>query len=87
MEEEVQIDLVKIGNSRGIRLPQSIIKQCGFKNSVEVELVNSCLILKASKESRENWGEIFSSKSYLTKSEDIEMMAITNNWDAEEWEW
>ncbi len=32
----MKVKLVSIGNSKGIRIPQSIIKACGFENEVEI---------------------------------------------------
>ena len=82
----MQLDLVKIGNSRGIRLPQNVIRECGFMNTVEAKLVNHCLILKAPEKSRANWENIF--KGGLEDGGGIkDILAMQNSWDDEEWEW
>jgi len=89
----MRLNLIQIGNSRGVRLSQSLIKQCGFKNSVEVQLLDHCLILKASKESRQDWAHIFEieckrrEESTLTDLENSDFLAIKNDWDQDEWEW
>lgn len=83
----MHIDLIKIGNSKGIRLPQNIIKQCGFTDTVEAELINHCLILKAPDQSRINWENIFKSESDMENSERNDILAMKNRWDEEEWEW
>lgn len=83
----MQIDLIKIGNSRGIRLPQNIINECGFIDTVEAELINHCLILKAPDKSRTNWENIFKSGLNTEDSENNDILAIKNRWDDEEWEW
>lgn len=38
--------IVKIGNSRGIRIPKSIIHESGLKSEVELEVGNSQIIIK-----------------------------------------
>jgi len=86
-EGKVQIDLIKIGNSRGIRLPQNIIKQCGFIDTVEAELINHCLILKAPDKSRRNWENLFKSDLDAEDGENNDILAMKNRWDDEEWEW
>jgi antitoxin MazE len=83
----MQLNLIKIGNSRGVRLPQNIIKQCGFKDAVEVELVDHSLVLKALGQSRINWEKLFKSEADTEDSEKNEVLAISNRWDEEEWEW
>jgi antitoxin MazE len=86
MGKKMQIDLIKIGNSRGIRLPQNIIKECGFMDTVEAELINHCLILKAPDKPRSNWESLF--KADKEEYEGIkDILAIQNSWDDEEWVW
>ena len=84
----MQISLIQIGNSRGVRLPQNIIKQCGFMDTVEAELVDHCLVLKAPNKARSNWGKIFESSE--VEAEDVErdeVLAMQHAWDDEEWQW
>jgi antitoxin MazE len=83
----MQIDLIKIGNSHGIRIPQNIIKECGFKDSIEVTLEDHRLILSAPSKPRQNWDNLFSSEMHTEELENKELLAIQNKWDEEEWEW
>ncbi|MGF1590544.1 MAG: AbrB/MazE/SpoVT family DNA-binding domain-containing protein [Pleurocapsa sp.] len=34
----MKIDIIKIGNSQGVRIPKTIMEQCGFGESVEMEI-------------------------------------------------
>lgn len=83
----MQINLVTIGNSKGIVLSQALIKQCGFKKVVEVELIDNCLVLKASKQPRQEWEKFFKSEGQIEDSENRDLLALQNRWDEEEWEW
>jgi antitoxin MazE len=51
--------LVKIGNSRGIRLPKSVIEQCGLENELEMEVRNRELVLRSARRPREGWDSAF----------------------------
>lgn len=82
----MQIDLIRIGNSRGIRLPQSVIRECGFMDTVEAELINHCLILKAPDKSRNSWENLFKADSEEDE-ENKDILAMQNSWDDEEWVW
>ncbi len=42
----MQMDIVKIGNSKGIRLPLLVLKQCGIDSKVELEVKDGCIIIK-----------------------------------------
>jgi len=89
----MRLKLIQIGNSQGVRLSQSLIKQCGFKNSVEVQLLDHCLILKASKESRQEWDHLFeveckhTGEDSLKDIENADFLEAKNLWDQDEWEW
>lgn len=85
----MQINLVNIGNSKGIVLSQALIKQCGFKNVIDVELADHSLILKAPEQPRQGWEKLFESTSETQDEalEDTAMLALQNRWDKEEWEW
>ncbi len=39
--------VIKIGNSRGIRIPKSIIEQSGLNDEVELEVRNDQIIIKS----------------------------------------
>ncbi len=46
MEENVKIPIVEIGNSKGIRIPQAILKQVSFSDEVEMEVAEGKIILR-----------------------------------------
>lgn len=83
----MQLNLVRIGNSKGIRLPQSLIQQCGFTDIVEAKLVNRSLVLKPVKHPRKNWEKIFKSEKDIEDDEIKDFLDVPSRWDEEEWEW
>lgn len=55
----MKVDIIKIGNSKGIRLPASLLKQCGIDKKVEIEIRHNNIILKPVKSPREGWTTAF----------------------------
>ena len=53
----MQIDLVKIGNSQGIRLPKSIIEQAGLTAQLELEVSDGSITIRAAKRPRQDWAQ------------------------------
>jgi len=49
--------LVKIGNSRGIRLPKPVIEQARLTDEVDVEVRDGALIITSSHGVRSGWAE------------------------------
>ncbi|HMN24011.1 MAG: AbrB/MazE/SpoVT family DNA-binding domain-containing protein [Ignavibacteriaceae bacterium] len=85
----MKIKIVKIGNSRGIRIPKSLIHESGLTEEVELELGDGQIIIKPVSVNRENWDSAF--KRMAKNKDDILMEPQSsyeaNRWDKEEWEW
>lgn len=80
------IDIVKIGNSKGIRIPASILNSFENPTSVELEVREEGMLLKPKKENhvRAGWDEMF--KANPDKEESI-FSGIEHEFDEEEWTW
>jgi antitoxin MazE len=80
--------LVRIGNSRGIRLPKPVIEQCGFENEVEMEVHDHALVIRSFSQPREGWAGAFARMAEARDDELLDRVAETGpTWDEEEWEW
>jgi len=55
----MQMDIIKIGNSKGIRIPLAVLKQCGIDSKVELEVEDNCIIIKPVRTPRQGWVEAF----------------------------
>lgn len=77
--------IVPIGNSKGIRIPNHILKQ--FNINTQVELIvdenKNEIILKPVKKARIDWDKSFK-KMNEEKHDDL---IIDDSIDLEEWEW
>ena len=81
--------VIKIGNSRGIRIPKSIIEQSHLTNEVELEIKNGNILIKAINKKRENWDSVFNLMS-INKDDvllDSENLDNQSSWDDDEWVW
>ncbi len=47
--------LVHIGNSRGIRLPESLIEEAGLGNEVELLVRDGAIVITAARRPRAGW--------------------------------
>jgi antitoxin MazE len=55
----MEISVVKIGNSKGIRLSKTLLERYNIKDSVELIMEKGYIILKPKEEVRKGWGEAF----------------------------
>lgn len=75
--------LVRIGNSRGIRLPKPVIEGAGLKDEVEIRVEGASVIITPVKKVREGWAESIEKHGPPT---DFEEWPPTK-FDLEEWKW
>ena len=87
MSTILRMNLVKIGNSRGIRIPKNLIEQLGLQDQVEVEVSAGQLVLRPVIESaRQDWESQF--KAMAERGDDALLdEEIATAWDDEEWQW
>ena len=78
--------IVRIGNSRGIRLPKPLLEQVGLVNEVDLEVRDGELVISPADPVRAGWRE--GAISLAERGEDALLDAPTpTRFDAEEWEW
>mgnify|MGYP006294234763 CR=1 FL=1 len=49
--------LVRIGNSRGVRLPKAVIDQARLEEDLDVEVRGNAVIIRPANRLRETWAE------------------------------
>jgi antitoxin MazE len=83
----MKTELVRIGNSRGIRIPKPLIEQCGLGDAVDLRVENECLIISPERLPREGWEEKFRAAGPARKDEHLLGTTGTNEFDRKEWRW
>ena len=81
------VDLIKIGNSKGIRIPKPVIEQCGFKDKVQLHVEKDRLVISPARRPRQGWAEAFQRMADAGHDKLILAGAYPNVFDREEWEW
>lgn len=84
----MKTNIVRIGNSKGIRLPKSILEQCRLKDSVEIEVEGDAVIIRPIHATRSGWSEAFTAMSGHQDDKLLdEDTALAAEWDRSEWRW
>ena len=79
----MELQVVQIGNSKGIRIPKSILKQYNFKDKVIVDLKEEGLLIKP-KKIRDGWAESFKEMAE-NEADQLILGDFKNAFDDEEW--
>lgn len=78
--------LIKIGNSRGLRIPWAVLEQTGLTDEVEMSVEGRRLVIHAPDEPRRGWEEQFAAMRQAGDDRLLDQPALTA-WDEEEWNW
>jgi antitoxin MazE len=82
----VRASIVRVGNSRGIRIPKHLIDECRLGDRVELSVVDGTLVVKPAVHVRQDWDSAFQRMSEV--GDDVLLDAETpTQFDAQEWEW
>jgi antitoxin MazE len=80
------ISIVPIGNSKGIRLPKTVLDECSIEDKIELEVHNKEITLRpVNRIPRTGWRESF--KAMHKKKDDN--LVLLDNIDSNDftWEW
>ena len=84
----MKTQLIKIGNSQGIRIPKSLVEQCNLKGELNIEVKENKLIIGAESNQRTGWDEEFKKAGSLKESALIDGDGMNlSEWDKNEWKW
>jgi antitoxin MazE len=88
MENIVKARLVRIGNSRGVRIPRSLLEQTGIGEEIELEAQKDRIVIRSARRPREGWEEQF--RRMAERGDDRlldDVPPSLTRFDDEEWEW
>ncbi|MGH9512913.1 MAG: AbrB/MazE/SpoVT family DNA-binding domain-containing protein [Terriglobales bacterium] len=86
MRLPIKTELVRIGNSRGIRIPKPIIEQCGFGDEVDLRVENERLVISPERLPRAGWEDRFRAACAAGEDE-LLLEPAANEFDRREWQW
>ena len=78
--------VVRIGNSRGIRIPKAMLDEAGLTGEVELRAEPGMLTATALRVPRAGWAE---AAREMRAAEDDRLLdrAVPNDFDARDWRW
>jgi antitoxin MazE len=86
MSTVVKGRIIKIGNSRGIRIPKVWLEQLGLNDEFLMTVEPDKLIIQPGNRARSAWEEQFRAMAEHHEDEFLNEYVQTR-WDMEEWEW
>ena len=86
MNLTIRSKVVKIGNSRGIRIPRTLLEQAGLTDDVERMVKGNKLIIHSARHARQGWGDQFTGMAEQGDDQLLDQAPATQ-WEEAEWTW
>jgi antitoxin MazE len=80
---DMRTRLIKIGNSRGLRLAKPLLEQVGLSDEVDVEAAPGVLTIRPVASPRTGWAEA----AAASPADGLLDEPINSRFDEEEWQW
>ena len=80
----MEINVISIGNSKGIRLSKTLLEKYNIKDTIELILEEDYIIIKPKQEPRKNWENAFKK---MHKNDDDQLLIddIFNDENFDKW--
>jgi antitoxin MazE len=83
---ELHARLVKIGNSRGVRLPRAVIEEAGLVDEILILVRDREVVLRPATAPRTGWEKALLQHGPPDDA-DLEFLQAPNRFEDEEWSW
>jgi antitoxin MazE len=84
----METKLIKIGNSYGIRIPKSLIQQYELSNEIEIDPMESGILIKSKKKARAGWREqLIAAINDGHKPDDELLEGFNDEFTDNDWQW
>ena len=78
--------IVRIGNSRGVRIPKPLLQQAGLTDEVTLRVVEGAIVIEAQARPRAGWDEA-AALAHARGDDALLELPATTRFDDEDWEW
>ena len=86
MSTTLKARIIKIGNSRGVRIPKTWLDQLNFQEEVELAVESDQIVIRPAHHPRAGWEEQFQAMAERGEDQLLDEPTATE-WERDEWEW
>ena len=79
--------IVRIGNSRGVRIPKQLLDQTGLEGEVDIQARQASLVIRRGRKPREGWSKAFREMASAGDDQLMDDVPNLSSFDEDEWEW
>jgi antitoxin MazE len=84
---DLKTRIVRIGNSRGIRIPKAVLEQTNIEGEVELEVQADHIVIRSPCRPRQGWADQFRKMAREGDDQLLDPEHSLSPWDEREWQW
>lgn len=81
----MKAQIIRIGNSQGVRIPKTLIEDGKLSGEVELELHEEGILIRSLRKPRANWDLAF--KAVADVDDDQPVSEAATDFEKKEWQW
>ena len=82
----MKANIIRIGDSQGVRIPKPILEKCGLRGRVEMNVEDNVLVIAPVQEARDGWSDAFKRMAEQGDDEPLLNENDLSSWDESDWE-
>lgn len=84
----MKAQIVRIGNSQGVRIPKILLNESNLEKDVELEVCDEGILIRPARNPRQNWDAAFRQMAEDGADEQVlDDSAARSSFEKEEWRW
>lgn len=83
---EMKARLVRIGNSRGVRLPRPLIEEAGLPDDVDLRVDKGTIVIAPARPVRGGW-QVAAERAHQTRDDRLLGSEMPTRFEEEDWRW
>ena len=85
----MKVRLIPIGNSKGVRIPSTVIRDCGLEGELDLEVRDGGVYITPSGHPRAGWEEAINASPHPATSNEALLIPddLDNAFDETDWTW
>jgi antitoxin MazE len=81
----MKAQIIKIGNSHGIRIPKAVLEETRMSGDVEIEVTADGILIRNINKPRSNWDAMF--KALSDRDDDLALNRTSTGFEKKDWQW
>jgi antitoxin MazE len=81
----MKAQIIKIGNSHGIRIPKAVLEETRMAGDVEIEVTAEGILIRNINKPRSNWDAMF--KALGDRDDDQSLGRSSTGFEKKDWQW